>query len=106
MVERKIYSSYAFKENEGEKGRMNRLIYEEDLKPKSKEFYGNNTPTEEDLKQFACYKYVGSGYAHKKYQFLSNPYNFSTLQQALICDEGDLCFGYRVEGRNIVIYTD
>jgi hypothetical protein len=106
MVERKIYSSYAFTENEGEKGTMNYQIYKEELKPKVKEFWHSKRPTEEDLKEFTCYECVGHGYAHSKYSILSNPHKFSTLQLALICDDGNLCFGYRLEDNNIVIHTD
>jgi len=106
MIERKVYSSWAFSQNEGEKSNMNSQIYKEDLAPKSKEFWGNKRPTEDDLKEFTCYECIGHGYANTKYKILSNPHNFSTPQLALICDSGNLCFGYRTEGSNIVIYTD
>ena len=105
-IERKIYNSYAFTENEREKGAMNYQIYNEDLKPKAKQFYGDSQPTEQDTKEFACYKCIKHGYGHTVYRILSNPHNFSTLQLALICDDGNLCFGYRMEGCNIVIHTD
>jgi hypothetical protein len=106
MLERKIYSSWAFSENEREKGKTNYQIYNEDLKPKAKEFWGNNKPTNDELKEFTCYECVGTGYGNKKYKISSNPHNFSTLQLALICDKGNLCFGYRTEGNLIVIHTD
>ena len=105
-MERKVYSSWAFTENEREKGKTNYQIYKEELEPKSKSFWGDSQPTDEDLKNFMCYKCAGSGYAHTKYQILSNPFNFSKHEQALICDGGYLCFGYRVEGGLIVIHTD
>jgi hypothetical protein len=104
-MERRIYSSWAFSENEREKAKTNYEIYTE-IKDKAKCFYGTNEPTEEDKKNFMCYRNCGSGYAHTKYQILSNPHNFSTLEQALICDNGNLCFGYRVENGLIVIHTD
>jgi len=106
MIEIKIYSSWAFTENGDKKRDINYRIYKEDLALKSKEFWGNKRPTEDDLKEFTCYECIGHGYANKKYKILSNPHNFSTLQLALICDSGNLCFGYRTEGSNIVIYTD
>jgi hypothetical protein len=105
-VERKIYSSFAFTENEREKFKINYEIYKEDLEPKVKQFYQGKRPTDQDLKDFACYECIKHGYGHKVYKILSNPYNFSTLQLALICDSGNLCFGYRLEGGNIVIHTD
>lgn len=106
-MERKISSPpWAFTEDEKEKGKTNNQIYLDNLKPKSKQFWGNEQPTEEDLKNFMCYKHVGSGYAHSKYKVLSNPFKFSLQEQALICDDGNLCFGYRIESGLIVIYTD
>lgn len=105
-IERRIYSSWAFSENEREKSKTNYQIYKEDLEPKSKAFWNNKRPTEDDLKEFTCYECAGTGYGHKKYKILSNPHNLSTLQLALICDSGNLCFGYRMEGGNIVIHTD
>lgn len=105
-LERRIYSPWAFSENEGEKGSINYQIYKEELEPKAREFYPIKRPTDEELKKFTCYECVGHGYAHTRYKILSNPHNFSTLQLALICDSGNLCFGYRLENGNIVIHTD
>lgn len=105
-VEKKIYSPWAFTENEGEKRDMNCQIYREELQPKSKKFYKTIRPTEDELKEFTCYECIGHGYANTKYSILSNPHNFSALQLALICDGGNLCYGYRAEGNNIVIYID
>jgi len=104
-MERKIYNAWAFTDNAGEKGAINRQIYEEDLRPKAKEI-GSREPAKGDLEKYTCYKLVGIGYGHKKYEILSNPHNFSALELALICDEGNLCFGYRVEDNCIVINTD
>ena len=87
MLERKIYSPWAFTENENEKAKINREIYQE-------------------IKDKAVVEWVGSGYGHTKYKVVSNPHNLSTLELALICDEGNLCFGYRTEGDLIVIHTD
>ena len=106
MVERKVYNSYAFSENEDEKMHTNFDIYNKELKPKSREFYRSKQPTEEEKKQFTCYECIRHGYGHNAYRILSNPHNFSTQQLALICDSGNLCFGYRMEGGNIVIHTD
>lgn len=51
-------------------------------------------------------EYIGTGYAHKKYRVLKNEPNISTQDLAVICDDGNLCFGYRVEGEVICVYTD
>jgi hypothetical protein len=106
MVDRKIYSSWAFSDNEKEKSSTNYAIYKEELEPKAKQFYNNGEPTDEEKAQYACYKCVAYKYGHNKYQIISNPHNLSTLQLALICDGGNLCFGHSTESRNIIIYTD
>lgn len=49
---------------------------------------------------------IGSGYAHTKYRVLKNTPNLTSLDLAVICDSGNLCFGYRTEGPIICIYTD
>jgi hypothetical protein len=86
-LEKKIYNKWAFTDNEREKHLINIEIYKE-------------------IKDKATVKLIGSGYAHAKYEVVNNPDNLSTLELALICDGGNLCFGYRTEGKNIVIYTD
>ena len=103
-MERKIYTPWAYTENEGEKSKVNQSIYQE-LKPKVKLFWGSTQPTKEEEQKFICYKCDGGGYSTTKYSILSNPYNFSNDELALICDRGNLCFGYRVDD-GIVIYTD
>ena len=50
---------------------------------------------------------IGTGYANKKYRVLHNGPGLSTQDLAIICDCGNLCFGYRTEGANIIrVYTD
>lgn len=49
---------------------------------------------------------VGVGYAHTKYRVLKNAPGLSTRDLAIICDEGNLCFGYRTEGGLICVHTD
>ncbi|WP_291567120.1 MULTISPECIES: hypothetical protein [unclassified Clostridium] len=87
MLDMKIYSSWAFTENEEEKARVNYEIYNE-------------------IKNKAKVECIASGQSNVKYKIVSNPDNLSTLELALICDRGNLCFGYRTEGEHIVIYTD
>jgi len=87
MIEKKVYTSWAFQDNEDEKAKMNREIY--------KEIHGK-----------AVVKCVGHGYAHTKYEVIENKHNLSTKELALICDRGNLCFGYRKEGNLIIISTD
>lgn len=60
--------------------------------------------------QFNAYDVVvercGTGYAHSKYRVLRNEPGLSTKDLAIICDKGNLCFGYRVESQIICVYTD
>lgn len=51
-------------------------------------------------------EYVESGYGHIKYRVLRNIPNLSDGQLALICDKGNVCFGFRVAGDMIIIHTD
>jgi hypothetical protein len=51
-------------------------------------------------------EHAGYGYAHKRYKVLRNTPRLNTEDLAIICDRGNLCFGYRVEGSIICVYTD
>lgn len=50
--------------------------------------------------------HVGTGYAHVKYAVLKNTVRLSTEDLAIICDEGNLPFGYRTQGGIIIVHTD
>lgn len=49
---------------------------------------------------------VGVGYAHRKYKVLKNVPGVSTNDLAIICDDGYLPFGYRVQDCLIYVHTD
>ena len=49
---------------------------------------------------------AGVGYAHAKYRIVKNNPNLSSHELALLCDGGNLCFGYRTEGNIIIVHTD
>jgi hypothetical protein len=101
MIERRIYSSYAFTADEREKSKINYEIYKKAIVVSREENATEEIKTEKSV--VLDYKH---GYAHTVYKVLSNPHKLSTLELALICDGGNLCFGYRMEGSNIVIHTD
>lgn len=86
-LERRIYSPWAYSKNEFKKARINKKIYQE-------------------IKDKAKVSFVKTGYAHKVYVVVDNPENLSTKELALICDSGNLCFGYRTKGEQIIIHTD
>lgn len=48
----------------------------------------------------------GPEYACMKYLIMGNASNLTDQQCAIFADGGNLCFGYRMEGRTIVVYTD
>lgn len=49
---------------------------------------------------------VSHGYASIKYRVLRNRPKLSSQDLAIICDRGNLCFGYYAAGSNITVYTD
>lgn len=110
MLEKRVYSAWAFTENANEKAQINIKIYRE-LKPKVKICHKNYFThrleiTPHDLEQYCCIVYDGSGYAHQRYCVLSNPHNLTLDELALVADGGCLCFGYRGDDRELIIYTD
>ena len=110
MLERKVYSGWAFKDNAKEKARINKELYAE-LKSKVKMCWVNPRTrlldcTSEDMEKYCCITVDGHGYAHTRYRILSNPHNLSNDKLALVCDGGNLCFGYRMDGDVVVVYID
>ena len=109
-AERNIHSSYAFTENEREKMVENYETHKA-LKEKHRVF-------RHDLKMilidgedcnFSDYDVVigrKAGYAHALYRIHKNAPNLSTLELALLCDSGNLCFGYMMEGSDIRVSED
>lgn len=103
-LERRIYSPWAFTENEFEKGRMNHDIYKE-LKSKHIIFrsdFKNKIIDGVDI-YFDDYDIVigrKPGYHHSVYYVYKNAPKLSVAELALICDGGNLCFGYSFEGNH------
>ena len=105
MINRKVNVEWAFSPDGQELSAENNEIYNE-LRPYTKIIGYNESPTPEELNKFVCYEYAGTGYANQQYHILSNPHNFTSDELALICDRGNLCFGYRRMGNTITVYTD
>lgn len=105
-----INTSWAFQENADALAKENLEIHKQ-LAPKAKQVWKNFYTqkydiTQDDMKNYMCYTSQGYGYGNVTYKVLSNPFNFTDDEQALICDNGNLCFGYRKLGNLITIYTD
>ena len=97
-MEKKVYSSYAFKENEKEMMKINRQIYEE-LEERYKILkvsdIDHKAPTSEELEQNDIVYSRKACYAHGEYRIYKCPNEVTLDEVALICDDGNLCFGYR-----------
>ena len=90
-IKKKVYSPWAYTENESEKAKINREIYEE-------------------IKDRAFCVGGGNGYGFKtNYMVIKDKEYFNKLREekgekevvnqvALIADEGNLCFGYTFQG--------
>lgn len=112
MIDKKIYSPWAYTVNEDEKQKMNMEIYNDLLNKykvsKTSKTYNRETRCWEniDLDNYdVVVEHSHDGYAHTVYRVVKNDPNLSTDELALICDGGNLCFGYDMRG-GICIYTD
>ena len=103
-LERKVYDSWAFTDNEHEKGKINREIYQElcskykilkvgrDAFGKSNEPF--SVPTSEELADNDFVYARRACYGRSEYKIYKCPDEMTLDEIALICDEGNLCFGY------------
>lgn len=102
MIEKKVYPSWAYTENQYEKRDINTEIYEE-----LKEKYKINKYASENIEEYdIAFEFDGFGYANKSFKILSNKAGLSSDELALIADDGNLCFGYKRTGDIIKIYID
>ena len=108
-MEKKVYSSYAFKENEKEMMKINRQIYEE-LEERYKILkvsdIDHKAPTSEELEQNDIVYSRKACYAHGEYRIYNCPGEVTLDELALICDGGNLCFGYRGDKKFISVSED
>lgn len=102
---KRIYSSWAFSENEREKSKINYEIYKE-LIQKYKVYRGD---VRENL-NFDNYDVIinrTACYLHGEYKVYKNTPNLSDDELALLCDEGNLCFGYSKMGsKGFYVFED
>ncbi len=108
MTENTIYSQWAFTENESQKKQSNLAALaelKEKYNIKYKWEYDKMSEKEQETVD-VVYGNAGGGYAHSLYEVYKNIPNLTTKELALICDDGNLCFGYSKRSGNIAIYTD
>ena len=108
-MEKKVYSSWAFTENEDEKMKINMQIYKE-LKEKYKILKvsdaDHRAPTNEEIEQNDIVFSRKACYAHGEYRIYKCPDEVTLDELALICDGGNLCFGYRGNKNNLSVSED
>lgn len=104
-MDKKVYSSFAFKEYGKEAYQINQQIYSE-LKEKYKTKQVRGIPTEQELSKYDFIYSVRVGYAHWDCTIYKAPKKLSKAELALIIDGGNLCFGYYTHGDTITISTD
>lgn len=103
----KVFSGWAFKENEREKALSNIKIFLQ-LKEKYKIKQVSGTPTEQELLENDFVYSVSVGYKHWDCTVYKAPAEMSVDEQALVIDGGSLCFGYSYSAYSniITISTD
>lgn len=99
-----VYAPWAFQENEGEKRDANRRLYSQLM-----ERLGI------DRAQTAGRVVEGGGLAFEELSPTYNEIHFRVTEKpdwmtwaevALVCDYGNLCFGFHLRGNVIDVYTD
>lgn len=108
-MEKKVYSSYAFEENEVEKMQINKTIYNE-LKSKYKIIkvsdIDHKEPSKEELEKYDIVYSRKACYAHGEYRIYKCPDEITLDEIALICDDGNLCFGYKGNRNYLSVFED
>ena len=91
-MEKKIYSSYDFTEEKY------KILKVSDVDHKA--------PTENELNNNDIVYSRKACYAHGEYKIYKCPNEVSVDELALICDGGNLCFGYRGDKKFISVSED
>lgn len=105
----KIYSAWAFTANELEKRDINYKIYQQLCEKYKIKRVCRRSISDEQFQEILndndfVYE-TTAGYAHNTVTIYKTP-DLTTDEQALICDEDNLCYGYGIRNDKIVIYTD
>ncbi|MEY8370148.1 hypothetical protein AAK938_01415 [Aerococcaceae bacterium 50-4] len=105
-MEKQIYTGWAFTINEKQKADFNADIYRE-LTSKYKVLVGfSNQILAARLEDYDVVLERTAGHNHSTYKVVKNRPELSQLELALICDNGNLCFGYTTKGYLIYVFED
>lgn len=97
MIERRVYNGYAFSDNEFEKMKMNREIYDDLMK---KYRILRDPPDGYNPDEYDLIYTRKPGYGHAIYALLKNDTPLYKDDLLLIFDDGNLCFGGSFQGGN------
>lgn len=108
-MEKRIYDSWACTENESEKSKINNEIYRE-LNEKYKILkvsdVDHKEPTAEELEPNDIVYSRKACYGHGEYRIYKCPEEVTLNELALICDGGNLCFGYSGSKNRLIVFED
>lgn len=102
----KVYVKWAFTENESEKRKTNAETYESICNKWriSKRYNFDLRKINED--DFDLIIRRTAGYFHSTYRIIKNETDLSRDEIALVCDDGNLCFGYTMKGKDYYVFED
>lgn len=98
-----VYSNYAFSEDAKKKAELNRESYIR-LKDKYTILKYSEQRNSEDFD--IILRFCGPEYHSFSYIVEKNTPSLTDHELALICDNGNLCFGYSINNNKITIFTD
>ena len=99
-----VYKSYAFTENEREKAKKNRETFEE-IRKKWRILVRSYSSNADDSNFDLVIKRKPE-YHHSICKVIENKTDLTQDEIALVCDGGNLCFGYRMQGEDFYIFED
>lgn len=99
-----FYSPWAYEDNEREKMKRNKEMYDKlmdvlKIHGYGGKFFGNG----DELFKYSC---SNISYGRNSYIVKQKPDWMTMAEAALVVDGGNLCFGFHVSGNTIDIYTD
>ena len=98
-----VYSNYAFSEDAKNKAEINRESYIR-LKDTYKILKYSEEINIDDCD--VALRFCTSGYHNFSYIVEKNIPSLTDHELALLCDNGNLCFGYSINNNKITIFTD